>query len=508
MGCVPDSAKHNTEHKNSNCDERYSSPRPVPRTAVPTSGSTKKVGSKWDPNSNYCCIRQKYKILNVIGHGKFGVVYKAESKINPGQLFAIKVIKSNSYLDLRAITEEIKILRALDHPNIVKFYEEIEDGPYFFIVTEYCSGGELFDRIAKKRTFGESEAANIIEKILCALSHCHSKNIAHRDIKPENILYTTADDLADVKLIDFGLAKQKTDAYTYQTIVGSPCYLAPEVIEGNYTNSCDMWSLGVVLHLLLSGKMPFDGKTIDDIFRSIKKGLLNFTDPVWNKVTPPGRDLVQKLLEPDENKRLTAEQALKHDWFKLVKEYPPEIDELDSVIMKSLKKYQGTSRFQQACMGIFVKHLQEEELSCLAEGFRNFDKERNGFVHVADLISVFQKQYPKMDMKELLGHLETDGQNIINYTQFLASMLDVKQFLTKERLWALFQSFDIANNGYLTAEEIMTVFNKNNSQQYDISQVRSMLKEHNIKNTDNVKFNEFEEIMNKMKVPLEEEVFE
>ena len=143
-------------------------------------------------------------------------------------------------------------MKQLDHPNIIKFYEEIEDGPYIFLVTEYCSGGELLDRISGKSVFNESEAAAIIEKLLKAINHCHSKKIAHRDIKPENILYSSKDDHAEVKLIDFGLAKKADRSLrTYQTIVGTPYYVAPEVIDGNYTYSCDIWSIGVVLHIML-----------------------------------------------------------------------------------------------------------------------------------------------------------------------------------------------------------------------------------------------------------------
>ena len=194
------------------------------------------MSKRFNGKIRYTAIRKRYKMLDVIGNGKYGVVYKAVSKADPNFFVAIKVLKCNNEEDRKYIKDEMQILKDLDHPNIIKYYEEIEDGDYIFLVTEYCSGGELLDRITSKSEFTESEAASIAEALFKALKHCHSKNIAHRDIKPENILYSSQDSHAEVKLIDFGLAK-KSDCQcnTYQTMVGTPYYIAPEMIDGEYT---------------------------------------------------------------------------------------------------------------------------------------------------------------------------------------------------------------------------------------------------------------------------------
>ncbi len=443
-----------------------------------------------------------------MGHGKFGVVYRAESKADPTQIVAIKVLRHKSYLDQKAISDEIKILKYLDHPNIVKYYDEIEDGEYIFVVTEFCSGGELFDRISHKECFSESEAASITEKLLCALNYCHSKNIAHRDIKPENIMYKSSEEHAEVKLIDFGLAK-KSDKYlkTYQTMVGTPFYIAPEVIDGNYTSACDVWSLGVVLHMMLSGYMPFCGATTEDIFRSIKAGKLDFDGKVWEKVSPPAKDLLHKLLEPDENQRVTASEALSHTWFKDVKTYTPDIDILDSGIMQSMKKYRGTSKFQQLCMNILVKTLKDEDINKLIEVFHNLDKERNGYIDTADLLAAFRTRYPAADIAALVKQLDIEGRGAINYSQFIAATMDAKKFLTTERLWALFQYFDMENNGYLTVDEIKEVLNQSGHRSYSVKDVLAMLGEHKIVEGDHIMFPKFAEIMSKLKfVPDEESI--
>ena len=473
---------------------------------MPALAPQRKVSARFSGMTEYAAIRQRYKMLDVVGHGKYGVVYKAESKADPNFVVAIKVLKCGGYLDKKVIMDEVKILKDLDHPNIIKYYEQIDDGPYVFLVTEYCSGGELLERISGKTEFNESEAAEIVEKLLKALNHCHSKGIAHRDIKPENILYSSKDPHSEIKLIDFGLAK-KSDHYlkTYQTMVGTPYYIAPEVIDGNYTLSCDVWSLGVVLHIMLSGNMPFSGATDEEVFRNIKKGQISFDNPVWDRVTPPGKDLLKSLLEPDENKRPTVAEALKHEWFQLVKTYPPEIDVLDPSIVSSIKKYQGATKFQKACMNIFVKTLKDEQINKLVTAFNMLDKEKNGYIDSQELLSVFHESHPEIDIKELADKLNAEGKRPINYSQFIASALDAKQFLTNERLWALFQYLDVNNNGYLTAEEIKEVLNQGGQGSFSLDDVLKMLKVHGFKETDRIGFPQFSQIMRKMEfTPAEE----
>ena len=435
--------------------------------------------------------------------------YKAVRKTNSSSFVAIKVLKCGCYLDKSAITEEVKILKDLDHPNIIKYYEEIEDGPYIFLVTEYCSGGELLDQISRKSEFGESEVSEIIEKIIKALNHCHSNNIAHRDIKPENILYSSKDPHAEIKLIDFGLAK-KADRYakTYQTMVGTPYYIAPEVIDGDYTFSCDIWSVGVVLHIMLSGYMPFSGATDEEVFRNIKRGHISFDNPVWESVTPPAKDLISKLLDPNENKRPTAAQILNHEWFKLAKTYPHEVDVLDPIIIKSISKYQGASKFQKACMNIFVKTLKDEEVNKLVTAFNILDKDKNGYISSDDMLKIFHESHPDIDITELAKWLKIKEKNSINYSQFIASALDAKQFLTNERLWALFQYFDVNNTGYLTAEEINEVLNKSDKKNYTLEEIITMLKVHGINETDHIGFDTFAQIMHKLDFSAKEETLQ
>lgn len=165
---------------------------------------------------------------------------------------------------IEKLKQEVIFLKRLDSPNIVKYYETYEDDNYVYIVTEYCSGGELFDLISKKletsKKFKEKEAAEIMQKLFKAIAHCHSQGIAHRDIKPENIMLGKDGEL---KLIDFGLAQKfvKNSSMDTGKMIGTPQYLSPEAFEGHSSMEVDMWSLGVLMHVLLSGSYPYAGAT-------------------------------------------------------------------------------------------------------------------------------------------------------------------------------------------------------------------------------------------------------
>jgi calcium-dependent protein kinase len=498
MGCLPSTSK-----------SQKSSIKPNNGSTSLSAGKPSVLSGKKKCDINMdsgCCsvVRQRYKVLDLVGHGKFGVAYKAERRDAPGEFVAIKVIKKNSHLDKNLITEEVKLLEGLNHPNIVKYYEQIQDGPYIFIITEFCSGGELIDNIVSKKKFRESEAAEIIKKLLYALDYCHSKDIAHRDVKPENIMYSSNDSNGELKLIDFGLAKRSTDSLGYQTIVGAPYYVAPEVIDGGYTKACDIWSTGVVLHLLLSGSVAFTGKNTEDIFKSIKKGQVNFDNPVWDKVTPPAKDLLMRLLDGDDSKRPTAAEALQHHWFKEVKTYSEELDLLDSTVISSMKQYQGTLKFQKNCLHAFVKNLKEEEISDLASVFHNVDEGSKGYISTDSLMGAFKRSHPTMDVSNLMSQLDTEMHGNVNYGELVALTLNVKQFLIKEQLWELYQSLDTDDCGYLDIESIKKLLKSNG---YTTEEITKIIKSKGIKNESRIVYSQFVNILHSINFKSNEPLF-
>lgn len=266
------------------------------------------------------------------------------------------------------IKEEIKILQTLDHPNIVKYYETFESDHYMYLVMEYCSGQELFEKISAKKdeVFTEREATLIMEKLLRAINHCHANNVAHRDLKPENILYASKDDDAELKIIDFGLSKQtkRHSGSSMATIVGTPYYVAPEVLHGKYGFDCDQWSLGVILYILLSGYLPFSGDNAAEVFEKISEGRFDFHHREWKKVSEEAKDLIKRLLTVDPKKRIKPGEALKHPWFKTAGEggVASEGKTLDADVIARLREYEGSSKLRKEAMNVLVKMMSENEL--------------------------------------------------------------------------------------------------------------------------------------------------
>lgn len=187
---------------------------------------------------------------------------------------------------------------------------------------EYCPGGDLFDLITKKtkgKVLHESLVAQILEDVLRAINHCHENNIVHRDIKAENVM--VGED-GNVKLIDFGLSKlNQTKTTKMKDVVGTPYYIAPEVLKGKYVSKCDLWSIGVLMYILLSGYLPFNGDTADEVYAQILSGKYSLKQKEWAKVSEDGKDLLSHLLVLDYKKRYSAKQALDHPWFTTCKDF-------------------------------------------------------------------------------------------------------------------------------------------------------------------------------------------
>jgi calcium-dependent protein kinase len=176
------------------------------------------------------------------------------------------------------LISEMHILKKTDHPNIIKVFDIFDEKLQIYIVTEYCNGGDLFDRIERLKKLSEESARTIISQLAYALAYCHANKIIHRDIKPENILMQSDDlDSCKIKLIDFGTAIEYNSSKKLQDIYGSSYYIAPEVINGCYDEKCDVWSMGVVAYVLLSGCAPFGGRSDTEIMTQVQKGKFDFS---------------------------------------------------------------------------------------------------------------------------------------------------------------------------------------------------------------------------------------
>jgi calcium/calmodulin-dependent protein kinase I len=262
---------------------------------------------------------------NYIGTGKFSVVHLCWRRDQQEKRYALKVINTppDDHQSWTRIYEEISVMRILgNHPGIIQMVDMDESIPNTMrLVLELCEGGELFDRIQQKKFYPEQEAKVLIKNLLEAVGFIHSKGIMHRDLKPENILLASKVSNTDIKISDFGLAKYSKDyprrLPRSHSICGSDFYLAPEVIkQEEYGREIDVWSVGVVCYVILSGSLPFFHNVLHKLYRQIVERDLSFPEQAWKSVAKGAQDFILRMLQVRPGDRLTAEQALDHPWLR------------------------------------------------------------------------------------------------------------------------------------------------------------------------------------------------
>jgi len=249
-----------------------------------------------------------------LGSGSFSVVKKGRHK-KTGREYAIKCIQKK-FIKLHLLEREIKIMKKLKHAHILPLVEVFENKDYIFLVLELVTGGELFDRIVENGNYTEKDASNIVRQILSAVLYLHNEGVVHRDLKPENLL--SNDDPKGgnhIYVADFGLSRLFNEDEQLTTYCGSPEYVAPEVLAcAPYEKAVDLWSVGVITYILLTGFLPFYDKNHAILFEKIQSVDYNWDD--CPEVSPAAKHFIQHLLVKDPKKRYTAELALSHPWVK------------------------------------------------------------------------------------------------------------------------------------------------------------------------------------------------
>ena len=260
-----------------------------------------------------------------IGKGGFGCVWKVRHKVTK-KIFAIKVINKDSIIKQNLVEQtnrEIEIMYALDHPHIIKLYNHFEDNDDFCLIMQYASKGQLYAQIRRLKRLDQKSAAQYMREVISAVKYLHGRNppIIHRDIKPENILL---DSDGRCKLADFGWSNFHEGNKQRETYCGTPEYLAPEMInKSGHNESIDIWSLGVLLFEMLTGKTPFNFKgDRNQLYNSIKTLKICWTDDF----PPLAKDLISKILRLKPSDRLSLDQILAHQWFKEIPQIKPVLE--------------------------------------------------------------------------------------------------------------------------------------------------------------------------------------
>lgn len=407
-------------------------------------------------------IKEQYSFLKKIGSGAYSQVYLASHKISE-QPRCVKVIaREDLGYDDEDVMNEVKILRDMDHPNIMKIFEYYVTERHIYIVSEFLSGGELFDRIIEAKHFDEAKAAIYMEQILSAVSYLHKHQVIHRDIKPENIVFETKDKSSNLKLVDFGTSKKLVGNEKLKARMGTAYYIAPEVLRGKYDQKCDVWSCGVIMYIFLFGGPPFNGKTDEDIFAKIKKGIFSFPEKEANKISSEARALITRMLTLSMDKRPSADEVLKDPWFRLLAKGPQSQPSLE--VINKLKNFKSQYYFQKAILIYFVNFFGlKEEKEQLLKVFKSIDTDHDGQLTKEELINAYKKVSKsanyEADVEEIFKKIDFNDTAAIDFSEFLVANINYKHSINDKRLKQIFQIIDKDKNGFLEMNELKEFFN-------------------------------------------------
>ena len=453
-----------------------------------------------------------YIKTKMLGSGAFGEVWLAHHK-DLDRDFAMKIIKKrkNRRNDEKEILNEIEILKKIDHPKILKVVDFYSTLKKYYIITEYCHEGELFNEIIKVGKFDEGQAAFIINQILKAITYCHKMNIIHRDIKPENIMITNREKngCLQVKLIDFGTAKIFEKGHQENKYVGSSYYMAPEIIKRKYDEKCDLWSIGVIMYILLTGRPPFDGNDGDEILENVKKGVFDKSSYPYPLLSSQSKDLIDKLLQYEPKKRISADQAIEHPWFKTAEFKKKDkvntiAPELARELIGNMTKYRSDNILKCAVIAYLVHHITNtEECFEASKLFIKIDLNYDGKIEKHELIQGFQKYWgiSKDEAEEkvelIFANIDTDFNGFIEYEEFVRASVNSSIFMSKNYLKFAFNYFDRDASGDITFEEIKKRFTqnaKNVNEEVD-QELKEIFDSIDINGDGSISFNEFCKMM-------------
>ncbi|XP_026817293.1 calcium/calmodulin-dependent protein kinase type II alpha chain isoform X7 [Rhopalosiphum maidis] len=299
------------------------------------------------------CTRfsDNYELKEELGKGAFSVVRKCIQK-HTGLEFAAKIIntKKLSARDFQKLEREARICRKLQHPNIVRLHDSIQEELFHYLVFDLVTGGELFEDIVAREFYSEADASHCIQQILESVNHCHTNGVVHRDLKPENLLLASKVKGAAVKLADFGLAIEvQGEQQAWFGFAGTPGYLSPEVLKKEpYGKPVDIWACGVILYILLVGYPPFWDEDQHRLYAQIKAGAYDYPSPEWDTVTPDAKNLINQMLTVNPAKRVTASDALKHPWICYREKVASAVHRQETV--DCLKKFNARRKLKGAIL--------------------------------------------------------------------------------------------------------------------------------------------------------------
>jgi len=411
-----------------------------------------------------------------LGTGMTGAVREWRHRITK-QPVAIKSVKKRGMRPaaIEDMKREIRLLSQLDHPNIVKILEAFEDDKCITLVMEICNGGELFDNLIAEQTYTQQRAAGLFKQMVEAVLYCHKMNVTHRDLKLENFVFETREKDSQLKLIDFGLSKRYSGGgiKRMKTMVGTSYYMAPEVLNEyiSYTNKCDVWSLGVIMFMMLTGMPPFGGNGEKDIMDAVARNDIAFYEEDWAQM-PEAAALVKSMLVVDPTLRFSCQQVLASEWIQKFSQSDGVHQMISTDVIKSMTKYADMEKLKKTAVQVVAFTLPPAEIKKLRDQFKAFDADGSGTLCLPEFRQAMEK-HDGMDAQhiaDLFSKIDSDHTGLISYSEFISASLSTSVHLNEERLAAAFDKLDPDKSGFIDAQELRHLL-KGTVEKSDIDQM-------------------------------------
>jgi len=381
-----------------------------------------------------------YEKQRELGRGSFGTVYMVKS-IGMGKKRDERVCKIISKGAAKEgtsdgkVREEFAVLKRLDHPHVLRIFEDFEDDENFYVVMEPCRGGDLQEF---RRGMDDMDAlsyerwvAKVLHQTLTAVAYCHGKGVIHKDLKPENIMLASRNTVEKIHVVvvDFGLAEVFSDPCERTDIIsGTPPYMAPEVWFGCAGKACDIWSCGVIIFLLLAGRLPFAAKKVTDFAAAV------MLRPDWGMMggaTADALSFTQSILKVEESARPTAQEALMHSWFADCRRFTATADEAH---IKNILDIGNRSNFEKFMSRLIATQMDASQQQRMTDAFHAFDTNGDGWLSHEELRQGLKTLgVPPDYIEQVIGELDVGSTGQISYTAFLAGAINLKNIPAMEQ---------------------------------------------------------------------------
>ena len=403
-------------------------------------------------------IAREYSLDKVLSQTSSCIVYKAKHKLtNVFRCAKISLFHTDNRKKLDNSINELNLMQEIDHPNIVKLVDLYVDAKHLNIVTELCEGNELFDEILNNTSFSENQAAIYARQIASALMHLHSKKIVYGELNPHTIMFESMQNGAALKVVGCWKIKRFIKDLHQLSKTGIAYYIAPESIDGTFSDKSDVWALGVIIYTMLIGRTPFEGRSVEEIMIAIKFNEPSYTGRGWKNISVEVMDLLNKLLVKEPSTRISADEILRHPWITNLCAPTADKRPISNNSLNRLAFLNTTSKFHRAVIEYIVSQvLTSKEIKEMKNLFKKFDSNGDGNLGLEEIRKCLDQsgiQIP--DLEEIFKKIDKDQSGSVTYTEFIAQTIDFKKDISRDKLLAAFKSLDKNGDGVISIEELI-----------------------------------------------------